>query len=93
MNGLSKPDSESDPLYLFYLRRLAQCKPSLIQGAFGAGVFFFWTKFRTKEELADNSWRLLVAVILLNKTYGKAAIPVFWSVMKDWPTPYHLSQG
>ena len=56
-------------------------------------VSFFWTKFRTKEELADNSWRLLVAVILLNKTCGKAAIPVFWSVMKDWPTPYHLSQG
>ncbi|KAF8330293.1 DNA glycosylase [Amanita rubescens] len=66
---------DSDPLYLFYLRRLARWKPTLIQ------------------ELANNSWRLLIAVILLNKTCGKAAIPVFWSIMKEWPTPYHLSQA
>ncbi|KAF8722430.1 hypothetical protein AX14_009834 [Amanita brunnescens Koide BX004] len=73
---MSGSESESDPLYLFYLRQLARCKPSLIQ-----------------EELANNSWRLLVAVILLNKTYGKVAIPIFWFIMKEWPTPYHLSQA
>ncbi|KAF9569701.1 hypothetical protein CPC08DRAFT_756689 [Agrocybe pediades] len=39
----------------------------------------------------DDSWKLLVAVTLLNKTAGKLAIPTFWKIMEKWPTPHALS--
>ena len=31
--------------------------------------------------------------MLLNKTSGKAAIPIFWKILKIWPTPLLMSQG
>ncbi|KAJ6621230.1 DNA glycosylase, partial [Mycena sp. CBHHK59/15] len=45
------------------------------------------------EIVSEDPWRLLVAVTLLNKTAGKLAIPVFWSIMTMWPTPWALSQA
>ncbi|GJJ08088.1 hypothetical protein Clacol_002296 [Clathrus columnatus] len=45
------------------------------------------------EQLANNPWRLLVATILLNKTTGKAAIPVFWELMSLWPTAMEMALG
>ncbi|KAJ6503393.1 DNA glycosylase [Mycena vitilis] len=46
-----------------------------------------------QETVADDPWKLLVAVTLLNKTAGKLAIPVFWVIMAAWPTPWALSQA
>jgi len=51
---------------------------------------FYITK---QEKIADDSWKVLIAVTLLNKTTGKLAIPVFWTIVEKWPTPLHLSQG
>lgn len=45
------------------------------------------------EQVADDPWKLLIAVTLLNKTSGKLAVPAFWDIMKKWPTPFDLSQG
>ncbi|KAJ7706038.1 DNA glycosylase [Mycena rosella] len=46
-----------------------------------------------QEFVADDPWKLLVAVTLLNKTSGKLAIPVFWNIMDMYPTPWALSQA
>ncbi|KAJ7446513.1 DNA glycosylase [Mycena galericulata] len=46
-----------------------------------------------QEAVADDPWKLLVAVTLLNKTSGKLAIPVFWAILTAWPTPWALSQA
>ncbi|KAF7347722.1 Methyl--binding domain-containing protein 4 [Mycena venus] len=46
-----------------------------------------------QESVANDPWKLLVAVTLLNKTAGKLAIPVFWSIMSAWPTAWALSQA
>ncbi|KAI1821906.1 DNA glycosylase [Xylaria intraflava] len=43
-----------------------------------------------QEELADDPFRLLVAVTLLIRTSGKAAIPVFRALMQRYPTPQAL---
>jgi methyl-CpG-binding domain protein 4 len=45
------------------------------------------------ESVADDPWKLLISVTLLNKTSGKLAIPVFWDILNKWPTPLALSQG
>lgn len=45
------------------------------------------------ESVADDPWKLLIAVMLLNKTWGKQAIPVFWDILDRWETPEALSQG
>lgn len=36
---------------------------------------------------------MLVAVMLLNKTAGKLAIPIFWKILGTWGTPETLSEG
>ncbi|CAK5280576.1 unnamed protein product [Mycena citricolor] len=46
-----------------------------------------------QESCAENPWKLLVAVTLLNKTAGKLAIPVFDKILSRWPTPWLLSQA
>ncbi|KAL0951017.1 hypothetical protein HGRIS_007758 [Hohenbuehelia grisea] len=46
-----------------------------------------------QETLADDSWKVLVVVTLLNKTAGKLAIPVFWEIIRLYPTPFALSQA
>ncbi|KAI9451751.1 DNA glycosylase [Lactarius psammicola] len=45
------------------------------------------------ERVADDPWKLLVAVMLLNKTAGRVAVPVFWTLMERWPTPEALAQA
>ena len=48
---------------------------------------------RAPERVADDPWKLLVAVMLLNKTAGRVAVPIFWKLMERWPTPEALAQG
>ncbi|CAJ2513406.1 Uu.00g015250.m01.CDS01 [Anthostomella pinea] len=43
-----------------------------------------------QEELADDPFRLLLAVTFLIRTTGRAAIPVFRQVMEKYPTPQDL---
>ncbi|KAK4044570.1 hypothetical protein C8A01DRAFT_42746 [Parachaetomium inaequale] len=44
-----------------------------------------------QEELADDPFRLLVAITFLIRTTGKAAIPVFRQLMERFPTPDALA--
>ncbi|KAJ9626324.1 hypothetical protein H2203_003956 [Taxawa tesnikishii (nom. ined.)] len=44
-----------------------------------------------QEELASDPFRLLVAVTFLNKTAGKSAIPVYRTLMEQYPTPQALA--
>ncbi|TKA75817.1 hypothetical protein B0A49_05228, partial [Cryomyces minteri] len=46
-----------------------------------------------QEELADDPFRLLVAVTFLNKTKGEIAIPVYRSLMSHYPTPADLAHA
>lgn len=46
-----------------------------------------------QDHVAENPWKLLCAVMLLNKTAGKNAVPTFLSLMEMWPTPYLLSRA
>ncbi|KAI0259372.1 DNA glycosylase [Gloeopeniophorella convolvens] len=45
------------------------------------------------ECVADDPWKLLVSVMLLNKTAGRIAVPVFWAVIQRWPTPDSLAHA
>ncbi len=31
--------------------------------------------------------------MLLNKTAGRVAVPIFWTLMERWPTPEALANG
>ncbi|KAK1757527.1 cytochrome C1 family-domain-containing protein [Echria macrotheca] len=44
-----------------------------------------------QESLADNPFRLLIAVTFLIRTNGTAAIPVFYELMARFPTPEALA--
>lgn len=44
-----------------------------------------------QEELADDPFRLLIAVTFLIRTTGRAAIPVFRALMEKYPTPRDLA--
>ncbi|CAD0096315.1 unnamed protein product [Aureobasidium mustum] len=44
-----------------------------------------------QERLANDPFRLLIAVTFLNKTHGKAARPIFEQVMETYPTPSDLA--
>ncbi|KAL2178668.1 uncharacterized protein P884DRAFT_276565 [Thermothelomyces heterothallicus CBS 202.75] len=44
-----------------------------------------------QEELADDPFRLLIAVTFLIRTTGRAAIPVFWQLMERFPTAEALA--
>ncbi|KAF8527926.1 DNA glycosylase [Hysterangium stoloniferum] len=46
-----------------------------------------------QEEFSGNPWKLLVATLLLNKTTGKRAIPVFRQLMDIWPTPEEMAEA
>jgi hypothetical protein len=48
---------------------------------------------RNPERVADDPWKLLVAVTLLNKTSGRCAVPIFWTLIDRWPTPQSLAKG
>lgn len=43
-----------------------------------------------QEKLANDPFRLLIAVTFLIRTHGKHAIPVFYSLMNQYPTPESL---
>ena len=44
-----------------------------------------------QEALAHDPFRLLVAVIFLNKTRGHVAMPVFYELIESYPTPADLA--
>lgn len=44
-----------------------------------------------QEKLANDPFRLLVAVTFLIRTHGKHAIPVFFELMERYPTPESLA--
>ena len=99
-NGKKGPSNFSDPLFCFYFRsfarlyhRLSLIKPLLIQGEQPRQRNTSFTYTAHAERVADDPWKVLVAVTLLNKTAGKAAIPVFWGIIAKYPTPLTLSQG
>lgn len=46
-----------------------------------------------QELLAHDTWALLIATCLLNKTRGQAARPMCWEILRLWPTPEHLAKG
>jgi len=46
-----------------------------------------------QEELAGQPFRLLVAVVFLNKTSGHKAVPVFRKLMERYPTPVDLANA
>lgn len=46
-----------------------------------------------QEKLADDPFKLLVAVTFLNKTRGTVAIPTFYKLIEKYPTPEALSQA
>ncbi|KAG8945361.1 hypothetical protein FRC04_000896 [Tulasnella sp. 424] len=41
--------------------------------------------------VADDPWMLIIATSLLNKTRGALSIPIFWEIMRTWPTPKQLA--
>lgn len=43
-----------------------------------------------QEFLRDQPWKLLVVVILLNKTSSVAALPVMLNILESWSTPEAL---
>ncbi|EIW74039.1 DNA glycosylase [Coniophora puteana RWD-64-598 SS2] len=46
-----------------------------------------------QEEFAADPWKLLVATVFLNKTWGRNAIPTFRKVLERWPTPKDLMEA
>lgn len=44
-----------------------------------------------QERLSHDPFRLLIAVIFLNKTRGSVALPVFYRLMERYPTPADLA--
>ncbi|THY55807.1 DNA glycosylase [Aureobasidium pullulans] len=44
-----------------------------------------------QERLANDPFRLLIAVTFLNKTTGRAAVPIYEQVMEKYPTPTDLA--
>jgi hypothetical protein len=74
--------------------RLLDAKPVLIQGIFASqSLLSHLSIVHVPECVADDPWKLLVAVMLLNKTAGRVAVPIFWKLIKRWPTPEALAQG
>jgi methyl-CpG-binding domain protein 4 len=46
-----------------------------------------------QEKLRHEPWKMLVAVIFLNVTTAKMALPLLGQLFERWPTPEALSQG
>lgn len=44
-----------------------------------------------QERLHDDPFQLLIAVVFLNKTKGVHALPVFFALMEQYPTPQDLA--
>ena len=82
-------------LSVYINRRLYCAKPVLIQGQnhTSQSLADVPNCISIPDEVAGDPWKLLIAVMLLNQTTGKAAIPVFWKIVKKWPTAQHLQDG
>uniref|UniRef100_A0A0W0G2W6 HhH-GPD domain-containing protein n=1 Tax=Moniliophthora roreri TaxID=221103 RepID=A0A0W0G2W6_MONRR len=84
------PGTSEDDLFL----QLGPLKPLLIQGKSPpVSPSFTVSSCSLTERVANDPWKLLVAVTLLNKTTAKVAIPIFWKLLSKWPSPWALSQG
>ena len=46
-----------------------------------------------QEQLWKEPFWLIIAVTLLNKTTGRAAVPIFWNLRRLYPTPMALAQA
>lgn len=46
-----------------------------------------------QESLYKDPWKLLVATIFLNRTSGRAALPVLWEFLRMYPTPERARAG
>lgn len=46
-----------------------------------------------QEIVTPNVFRLLVATCLLNQTKGRAAMPVFWELLRRWPDEHSLAKA
>lgn len=46
-----------------------------------------------QEHVADDPWKVLVAVTLLNKTAGVHGVPVFFALVEEWPTARALANA
>lgn len=46
-----------------------------------------------QEVVTPNVFRLLVATCLLNQTKGRAAMPVFWELLRRWPDEHSLAEA
>jgi hypothetical protein len=46
-----------------------------------------------QEKLRHEPWKMLVAVIFLNVTTAKTALPLLGQLFERWPTPEALSKG
>lgn len=73
----------NDPLFFYYFRAFLRLYRQLT----------LLKPVMIQESVADDPWKLLISVTLLNKTTGKLAIPVFWDILNKWPTPFALSQA
>lgn len=46
-----------------------------------------------QEKLADDPFRLMIAIAFLVRTPGRMSVPVFWDLMERYPTPEALMNG
>eukprot|EP00731_Ephydatia_muelleri_P000213 Em0001g213a len=46
-----------------------------------------------QESLYKDPWKLLVATIFLNRTSGRAALPILWEFLRLYPTPERARAG
>ncbi|SNX86766.1 uncharacterized protein MEPE_05475 [Melanopsichium pennsylvanicum] len=46
-----------------------------------------------QELVTPNVFRLLVATCLLNQTKGRAAMPIFWELLRRWPDEHSLAEA
>ncbi|EJD36103.1 hypothetical protein AURDEDRAFT_74606, partial [Auricularia subglabra TFB-10046 SS5] len=42
------------------------------------------------EFVAHDPWRIVVVTMMLNKTTGRLALPIFWDLMERWPTAHEM---
>jgi len=46
-----------------------------------------------QEQLNKNAWKIFVCCIFCNLTRRVQAEPIFWEVLRRWPTPESLSNA
>ncbi|CEH18311.1 Methyl-CpG binding transcription regulators [Ceraceosorus bombacis] len=64
-------------------------KPHRIHGKSRSESFFGMIQ----EIVKDDSWMVLIATMLLNQTHGSKAVPVFWKLLHQFPTPEALAKA